>query len=161
MYLFDTWMKSEMKHDITKTFIKLGNTPESIDSDDIRILVFLVKSVYYRNGKNIETGASIKWESQFTQSNLKWFQENRTKFWRPLHWFTFIKRATHAAGFEWVECLHNVSIPDPSVRSYILKNDSEQRSVCRANVPGSTSQVYHCVYVTGSAIGNSIVWCLS
>ena len=32
---FDIWMKSQMKDDITKTFIKLGNMPESIDSDDI------------------------------------------------------------------------------------------------------------------------------
>ena len=24
--------------------------------------------------------------------------------------------AAHIAGFEWVECLHNVSMPDPLVR---------------------------------------------
>ena len=32
-------------------------------------------------------------------------------------------RAAHTAGFEWVECLHNVSVPDPSVRGYVLKDD--------------------------------------
>ena len=31
-------------------------------------------------------------------------------------------RAIHTAGFEWVECLHNVVLPDPSVRGYIMKN---------------------------------------
>ena len=31
-------------------------------------------------------------------------------------------RAAHTAGFEWVECLHNVSVPDPSVRGYVLKD---------------------------------------
>ena len=25
-------------------------------------------------------------------------------------------RVAHTAGFEWVECLHNVSMPDPSAR---------------------------------------------
>ena len=32
-------------------------------------------------------------------------------------------RAVHTAGFEWIECLHNVSVPDPSVRAYVLKDD--------------------------------------
>ena len=32
-------------------------------------------------------------------------------------------RAAHTAGFEWVECLHNVSVPDPSVQGYVLKDD--------------------------------------
>ena len=31
-------------------------------------------------------------------------------------------RAAHTAGFEWVECLHNVLVPDPSVRGYVLKD---------------------------------------
>ena len=40
---FDTWMESEKKSDLAKTFIKLGNMPESINSDDKNILEFLVK----------------------------------------------------------------------------------------------------------------------
>ena len=32
-------------------------------------------------------------------------------------------RAAHSAGFEWVECLHNISMPDPSTRGYVLKVD--------------------------------------
>ena len=28
-------------------------------------------------------------------------------------------RTAHTAGFEWVECLHNVSVPDLSVRGYV------------------------------------------
>ena len=31
-------------------------------------------------------------------------------------------RAAHTAGFEWVECLHDVSVPDLSVRGYVLKD---------------------------------------
>ena len=31
--------------------------------------------------------------------------------------------AAHTAGFDWVECLHNVSMPDPSVHWYVLKDD--------------------------------------
>ena len=32
-------------------------------------------------------------------------------------------RAVHTAAFEWVECLHNVSVSDPSERGYVLKDD--------------------------------------
>ena len=32
-------------------------------------------------------------------------------------------RAARTAGFERVECLHNVSVPDPSVHGYVLKDD--------------------------------------
>ena len=32
-------------------------------------------------------------------------------------------RAAHSAEFDWVECLHNISIPDPSARGYVLKVD--------------------------------------
>ena len=34
-----------------------------------------------------------------------------------------ILRTAHTAGFEWVECLRNVSVPYPSVRGYVLKDD--------------------------------------
>ena len=119
-------MKSEMtmKHDMTKTFIKLGNMPESIDSDDLRILEFLVKSVYYGNVENIENRSLNEMrKSQFTQST-----SNDLKKIAPSSDALYMHslRAAHAAGFEWVECLHTVSIPDPSVRGYILK----KRHVC-------------------------------
>ena len=51
---FDTWMESKKKNDLTKTFIKLGNMPESINSDDRNTLEFLVKTVYFGNVKDIE-----------------------------------------------------------------------------------------------------------
>ena len=32
-------------------------------------------------------------------------------------------RAAHTAGFEWVECLYDALVPDPSVHGYVLKDD--------------------------------------
>ena len=46
LLFWDYCMKSRMKDDVTRTFIKLGNMPVSIDSDDIQALEGLVKSVY-------------------------------------------------------------------------------------------------------------------
>ena len=43
-----------MKNDLRKTFIKLGNVPEAINSDDKNTLAFLVKPVYFGNVKDIE-----------------------------------------------------------------------------------------------------------
>ena len=51
---FDTWMESKKKNDLTKTFIKLGNMPESINTVDRNTLKFLVKIVYFGNIKDIE-----------------------------------------------------------------------------------------------------------
>ena len=31
-------------------------------------------------------------------------------------------RATQTAGFEWLECLYNLSMPDLSARGYFLKD---------------------------------------
>ena len=42
---FDTWMESKKKSDLTKTFIKLGNMPELIKSDDKNTLEFPVKTL--------------------------------------------------------------------------------------------------------------------
>ena len=35
----------------------------------------------------------------------------------------YLSRDAHTAGFEWVEYLHNLSVPDISVRGYVLKDD--------------------------------------
>lgn len=32
-----------------------------------------------------------------------------------------ICRACHITELEWVECVQNVSVPDPSIQSFILK----------------------------------------
>ena len=49
---FDHWMKSDIKDQITKTFIKLSTMPESIFTEDKSALEELVKSVYYGGIKN-------------------------------------------------------------------------------------------------------------
>ena len=51
---FVTWMESKKKNDLTKTFIKLGGMPESINSDVRNTLEFLVKTFYFENVKYIE-----------------------------------------------------------------------------------------------------------
>ena len=50
---FDTWMDKKRKSDLTKTFNKLRSMPELINSDDRNTLQFLVKTVYFRNVKDI------------------------------------------------------------------------------------------------------------
>ena len=117
---FDTWMESRKKSDLTKTFIKLGNMPESINSDDRNTLKVLVKTVYFGNVKDIENiSLNDMRKHQFIQST-----SNDLKKIAPssdaLNMHSL--RAAHTAGFEWVECLHNVSVPDPSVRGYVLKD---------------------------------------
>ena len=118
---FDTWMESKKKNDLTKTFIKLGNMPESINSDDRNTPEFLVKTVYFGNVKDIENISLNEMRKyqfiQSTSNDLKKITPSSDSL--TMHSL----RAAYTAGFELVECLHNVSVPDPSVRGYVLKDD--------------------------------------
>ena len=77
---FDTWIESKKKSDLTKTFIKLGNIPESINSDDRNTLEFLVKIVYFGNVKNIENiSLNEMRKHQLIQSTSNDLKKNRTK----------------------------------------------------------------------------------
>ena len=74
---FDTWMESESKNDLTKTFIKLA---ELINSDDRNTLEFLVKTVYFGNVKDIENiSLNEMRKHQFIQSTSNDLNKNCTK----------------------------------------------------------------------------------
>ena len=118
---FDTWIESKKKNDLTKTFIKHENMPESINSDDKNTLKFLVKTVYFGNAEDIENISLDEMRKhQFTQSTSNYLKKIAPSS-DALNMHSL--RAVHTAGFEWIECLHNVSVPDPSVRGYVLKDD--------------------------------------
>ena len=108
---FDTCIESKKKNDFTKKIIRVGNMPESISSDDKNTLEFLVKTVYFRNIKDIKNGSL----NEMKNANFKQFTSNDLKKCAPdfdtLN--TDLLKAAHVAGFEWVEFLHNVSMPDP------------------------------------------------
>ena len=112
--------KVKKKINLRKTFIKLRNMPGSINSDDKNTLEFLVKTVYFGNVKDIGNISLNKMRKHhFTQSTsnvLKKIAASSDAL--NMHSLT----AAHTAGLEWVECFH-VSVPDPSVRGNVLKDD--------------------------------------
>ena len=66
---FDTWMESKKENDLTKTFVKLENMPEWINSDNKNTLEFIVKTVYLWYVKDIENVSLNEMSKrQFTQS---------------------------------------------------------------------------------------------
>ena len=162
---------SKKKNNLTKTSIKLGKMPESFNSDDRNTLEFLVKPVYFGNVKDIENiSLNEMRKHQFTRST-----SNDLKKIAPSSDALNIHslRAAQTAGFEWVECLHNVSVPNPSVRGYVLKDDMfvpsfylkslpstlqnffkhanvKQQSMWHVNVPRLVSHVCPSVYATES-----------
>ena len=117
---WDHWMKSGMKDNITKTFMKLGNMPSSVHSDDINVLELFVKSVYYGGVRDFcDTDLNELRKRQFMQST-----SNDMRKIAPSSDALYMQalRAIHTAGFEWVECIQNVVLPDASVRGYIMKD---------------------------------------
>ena len=97
--------KGKKKNDLTKKFIKLGKMPESISSDDKNTLEFLVETVYFRNVKDIENVSLNEMKNvnfkQSTSNGLKRIAPN----FDALNMHSL--KAAHAAGFKWVEFLHN------------------------------------------------------
>ena len=47
-------MKNKNKNDLAKTFLKLGNIAESINSDHKNTSEFLVKTAYFGNVKTLK-----------------------------------------------------------------------------------------------------------
>ena len=58
--MWDHWMKSEIKDEITRTFIKLGSLPQSIEIGEINTLETFVKSVYFGNSQEIKDSSLNK-----------------------------------------------------------------------------------------------------
>ena len=117
---FDAWMKYEKEH-LTKIFIKLGNMPDSVDREDMIALESLVKHVYYGSVRNIENMPLNELrKNQFLASTT-----NDIRKIAPSSSALYMHslRAAYTSGYQWVECLHNVTIPDPADWGYIWKND--------------------------------------
>ena len=94
--------------------------PESINSDDRNTLEFLVKTVYFGNVEDIE---NISLNEMRKHQLIPSTSNDLTKIAPSSDALNMHSlRAAHTTGFEWVECLHNVSVPDPSVRGYVLKD---------------------------------------
>ena len=109
--------KSNERDRITTTLIKLGNLPEDITSEDVSNIELLVKTVYFGNNQNADLNQLRKDQfNRSTTNDLKKIAPNSDAL------YMHILRTVYVAGFEWVECIQNVSIPDPSLRGYILKD---------------------------------------
>ena len=115
---FDTWMKSECKDELTKTFVRLGHMPESVESVDIFSFESLVKDVFFGTSHDKTKNLNSLRKDQFVQStfnDLKKLPPSSDSLYMQ------ILRTTHIAGFRWLECAQNVLVPDPSLRGFIQK----------------------------------------
>ena len=65
---FDAWMKSERKDELTKTFVRLGHMPESIESVDIFNVQSLVKDVYFGKSHDKTKTLNLLRKDQFVKS---------------------------------------------------------------------------------------------
>ena len=61
-------MKSECRDELTKAFVRLGHTPENIESADIFSVESLVEDVYSGTSHNKKSLNSLT-KDQFVQSN--------------------------------------------------------------------------------------------
>ena len=111
--IFYAWMQSECKDELTKTFVRLGHMPESIESVDIFNAESLVKDVYFGTILDKTKSLNSLRKGQFVQSISKYLK-NQAPSSDSL--YMQILRAAHIAGAELLECAQNVLVPGPSLR---------------------------------------------
>ena len=89
----------------------------SISNNDINTLEMLVKLVYFGNTRNVNTITFNQLRKvQFITSTSNDMRKI-TPSSSALYMHTL--RATYTAGFQWVECINNVELPDTGLYGYI------------------------------------------
>ena len=90
-------MKSERKDELTKTFVRLGHLPESIESVDILNVEPLVKVISFGTSHDKTKSLNSLKKDQFvpsTSNDLKKLAPSSDSLYMQ------ILRATHIAGFK-------------------------------------------------------------
>ena len=72
--IFYAWMWSECKDELTKTIVRLGHMPESIESVDIFNAESLVKDVYFGTILDKTKSLNSLRKGQFVQSISKYLK---------------------------------------------------------------------------------------
>ena len=109
-------MKSEIKDEITRTFIKLGSLPQSIEIDQKNTLETFVKSVCFGNSQEIKDSSlnklrKIQFISSASNDIRKIVPSSSSLNMHAL-------KASYQAGFVRIECAKNVDLPDPCLWGY-------------------------------------------
>ena len=96
---WDVW-HDERKHELSTVFINLGNLPSEITEEQLSVLEYYLKRLYSTNNTKGMNNSLAK--------------ERVSCFERPalLH---HTKRSSYQAGFLWMECVDNATIPDPTL----------------------------------------------
>ena len=101
--IWDHWMKSGIKDDLTRTFIKIGRLPHSISSEDTKALETLVKLMYFGNTKNLnDSSLNQLRKTQFISSPSNDMRKIAPSS-SALHMHTL--QAIYQAGYLWTECI--------------------------------------------------------
>ena len=102
-------MKSKAKDDFTRTLIALGRLSCPISNNDINTLETLVKREYINSLNQLR-------KVQFVTRNSNDMRKIAPSS-SALYMHTLI--ATYTAGFQWVECINNVELPDDDLYGHI------------------------------------------
>ena len=143
--------KVKRKSDLTKAFMKLGNMPKLINSDDKNTLKFLVKTVYFGNVKDIENiNLNEMRQHQFTSNDLKKITSSSDALNMHSLRAVFIMYQCHIHRCEsllWKMiclCLSGyLKFLSLTLQNFFEHANAKQESAWHANAPSLVSQAWY------------------
>ena len=107
------WQNDERKHELSTVFINLGNLPSEITEEQLSVLEYYLKRLYSTNNtKDMNNSLAKERVSCFERSadnDLRKLPMSRPAL------LQHTKRSSYQAGFLWMECVDNATIPDPTL----------------------------------------------
>ena len=104
--MYDVWLLSVYKDELTEVFIQLGKSPAEITSDQIDILERYMLEVYGSRATSLADARLDKFNKS-TDNDLRSLPPSRDALRQH------VLRAAYQAGYLWHQCVEELDIPDP------------------------------------------------
>ncbi len=105
--MFDVWLHSVYKDDITEIFIKLGNSPIGVTPDQMDILEKYILELYGSRDTSLAAARLDKFNKS-KDNDLRSLPPSKN----ALH--QHVLRACYQAGYLWRQSVEEIEIPDPT-----------------------------------------------
>ena len=109
---WDVWKNDERNKDITSVFISLGRLPQTVSEHHVDVLEYYIKRLYSPNAREVSQSLAVDRLTHFQRSTDN--DVRKLPMSRPAL-LEHTRRACFQAGYLWMECVRNVTLPDPTL----------------------------------------------
>ena len=118
---WDVWQNDERNYDITSVFVTLGRLPQTVSEYHIDVLEYYIKKLYAPNARDVRQSLAVDRLTHFQRSTDN--DVRKLPMSRPAL-LEHTRRACFQAGYLWMECVSNVSLPEPTLWGWVRHEGS-------------------------------------